>query len=472
MSLEERLARALEAGEHERCEFRRSFGKEALRTLCAFANTKGGELWIGVKDDGEIVGASTGREGLRDWAHRIREELGISAHLESGDVKGQEVVCITVEESLNKPVRYRGRAYVRSGSSDRLATEEEETRWVLERTGQTWDALPEPRARWEHLDPDQIRRFRRLCNQKGRRPIPPDEDDRTVLRKLGLLAEDGTPTRAAVLLFGREPQRFYLNAVVKIGRFRSPTVIVDDREIYGTLFDQVEETLGYFREHLETRFEFTGEPAREVIWEYPLGALREAVINAVIHRDYLDSGHVQVRWYDDHLVILSPGTIPPPLTIEDLKRPHRSALRNRLIAEMFYYAGWIERWGTGIQKILDECREAGLPEPEWREDQGAVWLTFRKDIWTEDYLRSLGLNDRQIKAVMWVKERGSITNAEYQRIAQTSRETAKRELARLVDLGVFVRKGAGRKVAYEMGQTGQKRVRNGSKGHEGGTHAR
>ena len=454
MNLEERLARALEAGEHERCEFRRSFGKEALRTLCAFANTRGGELWIGVKEDGEIVGTSLGKESLRDWAHQIREELGISAHLESGEVRGRKVVRIAVEESLYKSVRYRGRAYIRSGSSDRRATEEEETRWVLERTGQTWDGLPEPRARWEDLDPEQIRRFRRLCDRKGRRPIPPDEDDRTVLRKLGLLLENDIPTRAAVLLFGREPQRFYLNAVVKIGRFRSPTVIVDDREIYGTLFDQVEETLRYFREHLETRFEFTGEPAREVIWEYPLEALREAVINAVIHRDYLDSGHVQVRWYDDHLVILSPGTLPPPLTLEDLKRPHRSAPRNRLIAKVFYYAGWIERWGTGIQKILDECRNAGLPEPEWREDQGALWLTFRKDIWTEEYLKSLGLNERQIKAVLWVKEKGSITNREYRELTGLSDEGARRDLNALVERGVLQRKGKGRNVCYVRARVG------------------
>jgi len=135
---------------------------------------------------------------------------------------------------------------------------------------------------------------------------------------------------------------------------------------------------------------------------------------------------------------------------------------------MFFYAGWIEQWGAGIQKILDECRRAGLPEPEWRGGQGGIWLTFRKDIWTEDYLRSLGLNERQIRAVMWVKERGSITNTEYQRISQISRETAKRELSRLVDLGLLIRKGAGRKVSYEMGQMGQKWVKNGSNKLKGG----
>ena len=463
MDLTERwLMELIKRGESETVEFRRSFGKETLRTLCAFANTKGGEIWIGIADDGTVVGALVGKESLRDWANQIHRELGIHAHLETVELEGKTVVRISVDESSDKPVRYRGRAYVRSGSSDRQATEEEETRWVLERTGQTWDALPERRARWEDLDPQQIRRFRRLCQQKGRRPIPEDEDDRTVLQKLGLLTEDGALTRAAVLLFGRDPHRFYLNAVIKIGRFRSSTLIVDDREIYGTLFDQVEEIMRYFRERLQTRFEFTGEPAREVIWEYPLEALREAIINAVVHRDYLDSGHIQIRWYDDRIVILNPGTLLPPLTIEDLKRPHRSALRNRLIAEMFYYIGWIERWGTGIQKMLDECAKAGLPEPEFEEAQGAFWLTFRKDVLTEDYLRSLGLNERQIKAVLHVKEKGRITNAEYQRICQVSAATAKRELADLTRKAVLVRKGKGPATFYELGQLGQDRVKIGS----------
>ena len=448
------ITNVLNKGEDEMTEFRRSFSKETLRTLCAFANTKGGEVWLGIADDGTVVGVELGRESLRDWAGQIRQELGIHAHLETEEIDGKPVVRIAVSESLTKPVRYRGRAYVRSGSTDRIATDEEETRWVLERTGQTWDALPERRARWEHLDLEQIRRFRRLCNLKGRRPIPEDEDDETVLQKLGLLTEDGGITRAAVLLFGREPQYFYLQAFLRIGRFRSPTFVTDDHPIYGTLWDQVEGAMAYFRQHLQTGYGPTPEPAREVIWEYPLEALREAIVNAVCHRDYLSGSHIQVRWFNDYMVILSPGTLPSPLRPEDLKRTHPSCPRNRKIAEMFFYAGWIEQWGAGIQKILDECRRMGLPEPEWREDQGAIWLTFRKDIWTEDYLRSLGLNERQIKAVMWVKERGSITNREYRDLTGLSDEGARRDLNLLVQQGVLRREGKGRNVRYVRAKVG------------------
>jgi len=284
------------------------------------------------------------------------------------------------------------------------------------------------------------------------------------------LLREGRLTRAAVLLFGKEPQRFYPSAFVKIGRFRSPTLIVDDRELYGTLFEQVDGAMGYFREHLQTRFEFRGEPARDVIWEYPLEALREAIINAVCHRDYLDVGHTQVRWYDDHLVFLNPGGLPSPLSLKDLKRPHRSVPRNRKVAEMFFYAGWIEQWGSGIQKMLDACAAAGLPEPEFEESQGALWVRFRKDILTEEHLRSLGLNQRQVKAVLYVREKGRITNAEYQQLCLVSMRTASRDLAELVQERIMEQVGrTGKGTFYilrrsQTRQTGHKHATNMPKG--------
>jgi len=229
----------------------------------------------------------------------------------------------------------------------------------------------------------------------------------------------------------------------------------------------VEETMSYFREHLTTGFEFSGEPAREVIWEYPLLALREAITNAVIHRDYLDTAHTQVRWYDNHLIALNPGELLPPLSPETLKQEHLSRLRNRKIAEMFFYAGWIEQWGSGTLKIVRECVEKGLPEPEFAQTQGALWLTFRKDIFTEEYLRSFGLNDRQIKVVLYVKEKGRIMNAEYQKLCGISKRTASNDLSNLETTGILERVGTtGRGTYYQLKE--QKRGKTGNKGAKNG----
>ena len=456
-----RLDRLLAEGESETVEFKESLDEEAVETVAAFANTKGGTLLVGVADDGTVKGVTLGKETVRDWANRIAQSTHVHPQLTRLSHAGKIVAAIKVAESALKPVPCRGRYFKRVGKSNRQMTDDDLTRAVLEKVGMTWDQVVEPRATLSDLDPEQLRRFRKLCNLKGRRTIPDEEDDATVLAKLGLLRE-GQLLRAAMLLFGKELRRFYPSAFAKIGRFRSPTLIVDDREIYGTLLDQVDGVMQYFREHLQTRFEFTGEIAREVIWEYPLEALREAITNAACHRDYLENMHTQVRWYDDQVVFFNAGGLPAPLRLEDLKKPHPSVPRNRKIAEMFFYMGWIEQWGRGIQKIVDECTAAGLPEPEFEERTGGLWLTFRQDILTEEHLRSLGLTERQIKAVLWVKEKGRITNAEYQKVCQVSKRTASDDLSQLEAKGLLERVGTtGKGTHYrlkeqERGETGNK----------------
>ncbi len=460
---EAELDSIIASGESSVVEFKEALDEEASESVAAFANTKGGLLLVGVDDHGAVKGVTLGKETLRDWANHVAQATPIHPQLTPLTYQGKNIVAIRVDESQVKPVSCRGRYFKRVGKSNRKMTDDDLTRAVLDKVGTTWDEVPEPRATLADLEPAQVQRFRTLCNQKGRRQVPENETDAIALEKLGLL-RDGQVLRAAVLLFGREPQHFYPSAFVKIGRFRSPTNIVDDREIYGTLFDQVEEALGYFRQHLQTSFAFAGEAAREVTWEYPLEALREAIINMLCHRDYLDTAHSQVRWYDDRVLFVNSGGLPPPLRVEDLKREHKSNPRNRKIAEMFYYAGLIERWGSGIEKMLREFAAAGLPEPSFEEKQGGLWLTFQKDLLTVDYLTSLGLNPRQVKAVVWVKEHGRITNAELQRIAETTGMTAKRDLTDLAGRALLTRVGSGRNAYYALGQTGHERVINGSIG--------
>jgi len=192
---------------------------------------------------------------------------------------------------------------------------------------------------------------------------------------------------------------------------------------------------------------------RKDVWDYPLPAIREACINALIHRDYMDSAEIQIKIYDDHIWFWNPGGLPEGITIEDLKKEHASRPRNKLIAMTFYYAGLIERWGTGTKRIVDLCKEQGLPEPEFKEEFGGFSVVFWKDIYNEEYLRKLGLSERQIKAVLYVKENGKITNREYQKINNCSRNTASNDLKKLVLKGVL--KESGKKGAgsyYEIAQ--------------------
>jgi len=207
----------------------------------------------------------------------------------------------------------------------------------------------------------------------------------------------------------------------------------------------------FITRHISVRYEFEGKPRRREVWEYPLGALREAVINAIVHRDYAFPANVQVEIYDDNIRIWSPGKLPLGITVEDLyKKPHDSVLRNKLIAQVFFDIGYIERYGTGTTKIMELCKEHGIPPPEFREGSGGFSVIFRKDIYTEEYLKSLGLNERQIKAVMYVKREGEITNKDHQELNKVHRNTATKDLEHLVKLRILKRTGHGRSSCYKI----------------------
>ncbi len=245
-----------------------------------------------------------------------------------------------------------------------------------------------------------------------------------------------------------------------MGRFRSPTHIVDDREAHGTLIQQLDEATSWFRERLETEFVITDRPEREVRWEYPLKAIREAVINSLCHRDFNSQAHNQIRLYDDRLEIWNPGGLPAGLTPNDLFHEHDSMPRNRRIAEAFFYSGLIERWGSGTLRIAEELAAVNLPPPQFISEPGRFKVIFNKELLTEDYLKELHLSKRQLDAVFYVKEHGSISNTIYQSITGVSKSTATRDLNLLKNKGIFELEGVtGKGSIYKL-----KGVIKGSKG--------
>jgi ATP-dependent DNA helicase RecG len=217
------------------------------------------------------------------------------------------------------------------------------------------------------------------------------------------------------------------------------------------LFKQYEETEKILKQLIALRYEIK-EFFRKDIWDYPIEALREAVLNAIIHRDYLDvANFALIKVYDDHIWITNPGGLPEGITLEELSRPHKSRLRNPQIAKAFYLTGLIEQYGSGTVRMIEWMKEAGLPAPEYKEEQGGFSVYFYKDIFTEENLIKMGLSDRQIKAVKYVKEKGRITNKEYQKACEVSRQTAARELSHLVQSNVLLRHGkTGRDTHYTL----------------------
>jgi len=183
--------------------------------------------------------------------------------------------------------------------------------------------------------------------------------------------------RAALLLFGKNPKKFYITAYIKIGKFVSATDLVSTDDIEGNLFDLVDKAMEMLRiKYLLSNITYEGIYRRDNL-EYPEEALREAIINAVIHRNYMGA-HTQLRIEPDRLNLWNEGTLPPDIKIDDLKKWHFSRPRNEFLADVFFKAGMIEAWGRGTIKIVDECRKAGLPEPEFREEFGGFTVRFHK----------------------------------------------------------------------------------------------
>ncbi|WP_347241767.1 helix-turn-helix domain-containing protein [Thermus sp.] len=451
--------------ESETLEFKRQWTDRALEDLAAFANTRGGTLLVGIREDGEIVGARVEDREIQRIANLIAAHLGITPSIRVLEMEGRPVLEIRVEPA-NGLVSYGGRYLRRVGTTNRDFAPDELARHLLERSGRTWDGLP---SEWtlEEVDPEAHRHFARLA--RSRLPHMDPEHPEQTLQNLGLLSK-GRLTNAGVLLFGKRPQRLFPQAQVRIGIFRG-TQILDSHDFQGTLWEQLDGAMERFRQVLKVRFDIrVEEPSleglqRKEVWEYPLEALREALINALIHRDYTIPADIQIKIHEDRLEIWNAGELPPPLKPGDLRGPHSSVLRNPLIAQTFHYAGLIERWGTGTTRIIELCRQQGLPEPEFQNRQGGFLVTFAKDPYTPERLRALGLNERQIRAVRYVKEHSSITNQEYQDLGKVSKRTASRDLDELVQRGIFERRGETGKGTYYVLKGSQR----GQRGHNGVT---
>ncbi len=185
------------------------------------------------------------------------------------------------------------------------------------------------------------------------------------------------------------------------------------------------------------KLEISGKPERDVLWEYPLSAVREVVINLLCHRDYTSPAHSQIRLYDDRLELWNTGALPAGLTAEMLLDEHDSIPRNRNIADAFFAAGLIERWGSRTTRMATALKEAGMPIPEFRSDNGRFRLIFYRQHLSEEYLKDMGLSDRQLLAIKNAQEHGMITNSEYQGIAEISKRTATRDLNEIKSKGIF-----------------------------------
>ncbi len=361
--------------ESQRIEWKETWRDEYLRWICGFANAEGGILIIGKNDKGEFVGLTDARKLLQDIPNKVRDILGILVDVNLRGKAGREFLEIKIEP-FPYPVSYKGEYHFRSGSTKQELKGAMLDRFLLRKQGRTWDGFPVPQVSTRTLSKTAIATFRALAKQSRRLDTDLLRGSASVLaEKLNLL--DGHHLkRAAVLLFHPNPERFFAGAFIKIGYFLTDSELVYHDEIHGDLFSQAGKTIEVLlSKYLKAAIGYQGIQRVENL-PVPEDALRESVLNAIIHRDYSIAAPIQIRVYADRLKIWNPGELPENWSVKKLLRQHPSRPFNPSIANAFFRAGEIEAWGRGIQRIYDACRETESPKPMIAYEPGELSMEF------------------------------------------------------------------------------------------------
>jgi predicted HTH transcriptional regulator len=345
-----------------------------LRTIVAFANSAGGQLVVGVANDGAIVGVADPLAEEERLASLIADSIEpqLVPAIDLATVAGETVLVVEVPLSTRRPHYMKaqgidGGVYVRLGSTTRRA--DPALVAELERTarGIAFEDMPEPRASLEDLDLAQ------LGDIRGRVTTAKD------LVALGLAVKHGAqvvPTIAGILAACPEPTRFLPSAWVQCGRLRGPEGIdlFDQIEIHKPLPQAVDDVMAFLTKHAYKTGVF-GEARRKDVYSIPIEAIREVVINALVHASYAERGTpIRVGFYDNRIVVESPGGLVPGLTVETMRGVSR--LRNPSLARIFRDAGLIEQWGSGVNRVYSEIAKAGLPAPDIEEIVDRVRVTI------------------------------------------------------------------------------------------------
>ena len=360
-------------------EWKETWSDEYLKWICGFANAQGGKLYIGVNDSETVVGVANAKKLLEDIPNKIVTTLGIVAEVNLLSKGGKEYLEIVVPPS-NIPIAYHGVYHYRSGSTKQELKGAALQQFLFRKMGLSWDDVVQERATLNMISPEAIDYFQRnAIRNKRMAESAYTPDVRTVLENLNLLDEDGHIKNAALLVFGKNPAKYFPLCDFRIGRFGAGEAdLMFQDVISGDLIRMADRVVEVLKsKYLISPIHYEGLQRIEPL-EIPEDALREAIFNAIIHKDYTGV-HIQMKVYNDRVELWDEGSLPAGWTIEDLLRKHNSKPRNRNIAEIFYRAGFIESWGRGIDKIISGMEGSGLPMPKFEYDCGGIRVTFYRN---------------------------------------------------------------------------------------------
>lgn len=350
--------------ENQNLEWKESWRDEYIKWICGFANAQGGTLFIGKNDRGIVTGIPATSKLMEEIPNKVRDILGIIIDVNLIKENDKEILEIVVEP-YPYPVSYKGQYHYRSGSTKQVLKGPALDKFLLKKQGKRWDGVPVPNVTVKDLENDAFKLFRAKAVKSGRVSKEVISENNEMLVENLRLKDDNYLKRAAVLLFHPDPEAFFTGAYIKIGFFHSEADLIYQDEIHGNLFEQSEKAMDLLlTKYLKAYISYEGI-TRVERFLFPREALREALLNAIVHKDYGSGVPIQIKVYENKIIFWNEGELPEKWTIERLKQKHPSNPYNPDIANAFFRAGLIESWGRGIEKIETECRNHGIPVPEY-----------------------------------------------------------------------------------------------------------
>lgn len=361
--------------EKQNIEWKETWKEDYLKWICDFANAQGGKIYIGKNDDGTVTGIANAKKLLEDIPNKVRDVLGIIVDVNLYSEENKDYLEIVTLPS-SYPVNYKGEYHYRSGSTKQLLKGAALTQFLFEKTGITWDSIPLDNLSADDFWRDSFDIFRKQAILSKRM----DEKDlnmtnEQLLDSLGLI-KDGKILRAGMMLFHQNPEKWINGAYIKIGFFESDSEISYMDEIHGSLISQADKVIDLiFTKYLKADITYEGVTRVET-YPFPKAAIREAVYNAIVHKNYATQIPIQISIYKDKLYISNDCILPSGWTVETLMGKHRSKPFNPNIANGFFRAGFIETWGRGIEKICEACKNYGTKLPEYTVYPEDIMIKF------------------------------------------------------------------------------------------------
>ena len=419
--------------ENQNTEYKESWRDEYIKWICGFANATGGKMYIGIDDKGNLKGISDAKKLSEDLPNKVKDILGILVDVNIQSDGGKDYLEI-VTDAYPYPVNYKGSYYYRSGATNQELKGSALDKFLLRKQGLKWDGTPEPYTKLKDLSDNAFNLFKERASETERFDENIQEDsNEDILEKLNLIAPDGNLKKAAVLLFHPKPDKLFTGASSKIGFFRSDDDLAFQDEVKGSLMEQAEKVIDLLlTKYLKAQITYEGLQRKEV-FPVPPAALREAVLNAIVHKDYASGIPIQISVYDNQLIIWNEGELPEDWTVAKLKIKHPSRPYNPDIANAFFRSGLIESWGRGTIKILNEAKAAKTPAPVFRYDDSGFYVIFNfEEISIEQ------------KVLELIKKDSKITGTAIRKELKISDSTVKRILKSLQVDGIIQRSGNNR----------------------------